>query len=188
MNGTTYYHTNVVPSVGEHWAIWCPDAMPLRTGEKELEHLRQLGKEQITITRKQLGILRQRPGIENESGSKLLAVSSTAWDAFMPQQQHQLRRYCTPLIFQFLSSRKQEAEVSLYAGRVKRETHSLESKAKRNTPMDGYTKWIVIIRADAPTRPGTEHRILQTPDVVPVYQTEAVTERSTIRLKGAAGR
>lgn len=97
-----YYHTNVVLSVGEHWAIWCPDAMPFEPEKKELEHLlRQLGKEQITITRKQLSAFCANVlELENESGSKLLAVSSTAWDAFTPQQQHQLRRYCTPLIFE----------------------------------------------------------------------------------------
>jgi len=76
--------------------------MPFEPEKKELEHLlRQLGKEQITITRKQLSAFCANVlELENESGSKLLAVSSTAWDAFTPQQQHQLRRYCTPLIFE----------------------------------------------------------------------------------------
>ena len=91
-DGRAVYHTNVVMSVGEDFAVVCEDAIE---EEWELIAVRQLlettGHEIISITREQMlafaGNLLQ---VRNTKGEKLIVLSQTALDAFTDQQKQRL--------------------------------------------------------------------------------------------------
>ena len=89
------YHTNVMMSVGDHFAVLCLDSMD---DEKEkqtvVRSLRDNGKEIIAITEAQMhrfaGNMLQ---VENKDGKKILALSETACQSLTIKQIEQLSAY-----------------------------------------------------------------------------------------------
>lgn len=92
--GNLIYHTNVMMSVGERFAIICSEAI---RNEQEriqvIEELKQSGRKVITITLDQMkhmcgNILELR-----RKGSNVIVMSQTAFDNFMPDQKKALARF-----------------------------------------------------------------------------------------------
>lgn len=97
LNGHAVYHTNVVLTVGENFAVFCQEAI-----EEEWEQiavcqlLETTGHEIITINREQMhafaGNMLQ---LINKKGIKYLAMSQTAFDALNTDQKERLSSYST---------------------------------------------------------------------------------------------
>jgi len=94
-NGRHIYHTNIMMSVGENFAVLCEEAID---EEWELIAVRQLlestGHTIITITRDQMhsfaGNLLQ---VKNHKGEKFLIMSQTAYKALRKEQKQMLEAY-----------------------------------------------------------------------------------------------
>ena len=91
-NGNPVYHTNVVMTLGENFAVLCEDAVE---EEWELIAIRHLldssGHEVIRITRDQMhcfaGNMLQ---LKNTKGEKILVMSQTSFDALYEDQKEEL--------------------------------------------------------------------------------------------------
>lgn len=96
--GNPIYHTNVMMSVGEGFAVICLESIEDRQeGMLVLKELKQAGKKIIPITLSQLqhmcgNILELRA-----KEAKIIVMSQTAYDHFTPQQKIQLSLYGTIL-------------------------------------------------------------------------------------------
>jgi hypothetical protein len=99
INGRPVYHTNVVMSLGDDFAVLCEEAID---EEWELIAVRQLldstGKVIIPITREQMhafaGNMLQ---VRNNNGEKFLILSQAAYDSLRKEQKHMLEAYSTLL-------------------------------------------------------------------------------------------
>jgi len=95
--GKPVYHTNVVLSLGDAFAVLCEEAIP---EEWELIAVRQLlestGKAIIPITLDQMhayaGNLLQ---LQNDRGEKFIVMSQSAYEALKPEQRQMLEAYGT---------------------------------------------------------------------------------------------
>lgn len=104
IRGIPVYHTNVVMSIGEHFAVVCLDAMPYPAERQEVEEeLKKSGKEVITIGIEQmqhyLGNMLQLKGTSRfpakpgeEIGSYLF-LSETAFHQLKPEQRIALQKH-----------------------------------------------------------------------------------------------
>jgi len=101
LNGTPVYHTNVVMSVGEKFAVVCFDAFPFPAERQEVEEeLAKSGREIIAISIVQMykfaaNILELRgtpPAIPSKEGS-FTFLSETAFHALRPHQRIALERH-----------------------------------------------------------------------------------------------
>jgi len=87
--GTAIYHTNVLMAVADKYVVICLDAIPSST-EKEMviDTIKESGKQLIEISFDQMnhfaGNMLQ---VENESGDKILVMSSQAWQSLAEEQQ-----------------------------------------------------------------------------------------------------
>ncbi|HEY0978549.1 MAG TPA: arginine deiminase-related protein [Flavobacteriales bacterium] len=98
--GDPVYHTNVVMSIGERFAVVCLDAIPYPGERKEVRmELELAGKDIIPITVEQMHAfvgnllqLRSRPTPQFASASFIL-LSSTAFAALDPGQRQRLEKY-----------------------------------------------------------------------------------------------
>lgn len=98
-NGHMVYHTNVVMTLGENFAVLCEEAIE---EEWELIAVRQLleasGHEVIRITKEQMhafaGNMLQ---VKNKKEEKFLVMSQTAFDSLTTEQKGQLSSYCNLL-------------------------------------------------------------------------------------------
>ena len=98
-NGNPVYHTNVVLTIGENFAVFCQEAI-----DEEWEQiavcqlLEATGHEIITISREQMhafaGNMLQ---LINKKGKKYLALSQTAFDTLDTGQKERLSFYSTLL-------------------------------------------------------------------------------------------
>lgn len=102
------YHTNVVMSIGESFAVVCFDAMPYPAERQEVnEELRKAGKHVIPITLEQMNCfvgnmleLRGNKAItkntltkgDKDSGYRYIFLSETAFGALRPEQRIALER------------------------------------------------------------------------------------------------
>lgn len=90
-SGNAVYHTNVMLSIGEDYAIICSKSVAQSHREHVLDSLK--GKNVIDITFEQLaafcGNVLQ---IQNKDGKKALAMSQSAFDAFTPEQRELLSK------------------------------------------------------------------------------------------------
>lgn len=94
-DGHAIYHTNVVMTVGENFAVICEEAIE---EEWELIAVRQLlettNHEIITITREQMhcfaGNMLQ---VRNKKGKRILILSQTAFDSLNPLQKDKLSSF-----------------------------------------------------------------------------------------------
>lgn len=108
INGHPVYHTNVVMSIGEHFAVVCFDAMPYPADRQEVEEeLAKSGKEIIAISIVQMykyaGNMLEltgvplRPVLSGVEGPKAEAsytfLSETAFHALKPHQRIALERH-----------------------------------------------------------------------------------------------
>jgi hypothetical protein len=97
--GHPVYHTNVVMTLGENFAVLCEEAID---EEWELIAVRQLlestGHSIISITREQMhqfaGNMLQ---LKNKKGEKLLIISQSAFDSLEKEQRQMLEAYATLL-------------------------------------------------------------------------------------------
>ncbi len=94
-NNQPVYHTNVVMSLGEKFAVICEDAI-----EEEWERiavtqlLESTGHILIPITREQMHCFAGNMlEIKNKKGESLIILSTTALDALRPEQQQVLRQF-----------------------------------------------------------------------------------------------
>jgi len=100
------YHTNVVMSIGERFAVVCFDAMPYPAERQEVdEELRRSGKEVIPITLEQMhafvGNMIQLRAVErsskiterSSSDGTFIFLSETAFNALYPEQRLQLQTH-----------------------------------------------------------------------------------------------
>ena len=91
-NGHPVYHTNVVMTLGENFAVLCEEAIE---EEWELIAIRQLldssGHDVIRITKDQMhGFAGNMLQVKNTKGKKFLVMSQTAFDALYNDQKEEL--------------------------------------------------------------------------------------------------
>ncbi len=97
LSGQPIYHTNVVMSIGQHFAVICLDAMPYPAERQELrEELAKAGKAIIPITLEQMhryvgNMLELRGG--REGNVAFVFLSETAFQALRPDQRIALEQY-----------------------------------------------------------------------------------------------
>jgi hypothetical protein len=97
LSGQPIYHTNVVMSIGQHFAVICFDAMPYPAERQELrEELTKAGKAIIPITLDQMhhyvgNMLELRGG--REGSEPFLFLSETAFQALRPDQRIALEQF-----------------------------------------------------------------------------------------------
>ncbi len=90
------YHTNVMMALAENFAIICPDSIDDKKERKNvLDHLKNDGKEIISITEKQMhhfaGNMLQVLGAE---GHKYMVMSTAAFNSLNPKQIAQIENHC----------------------------------------------------------------------------------------------
>ncbi len=99
--GRPLYHTNVMLSIGDRFAVFCPKAIEDDTERIAVAQLLETtGHENIYITPDQLqsfcgNVLQLR----NKEGSSFIAMSQTAFNGFTPAQRERLSLYGTLLPF-----------------------------------------------------------------------------------------
>jgi hypothetical protein len=97
--GKLIYHTNVMMSVAEKYAIVCLDSVsdPIEK-EQLVARLRKDGKQIIEITYQQMfAFCGNVLEIADEKGNSLLAMSERAYQAFTPEQLAIIQQFSTPV-------------------------------------------------------------------------------------------
>lgn len=94
-NGIAIYHTNVVMSIADEYAIICEEAIK---DENELIALRQLlittGHEIVSISEEQLKKFAGNTlQLQNSDGKKILVLSQSAFDSLNDAQKDSLKKY-----------------------------------------------------------------------------------------------
>lgn len=89
------YHTNVMMSIGEHFAVICADMIEDKKERKMvLDNLRESGKELILITEKQVeyfaGNVLELSGADDK---RFVVMSTTAFESLNATQKSQLEKY-----------------------------------------------------------------------------------------------
>ncbi|WP_438968478.1 citrulline utilization hydrolase CtlX [Nonlabens sp.] len=89
------YHTNVMMALGENYAVICLDCIDDKKERKNvLKHLKEDGKEVITITEDQVnsfaGNMMQ---VHNSNGDRLLVMSDQAYNSLTDAQISKLEKY-----------------------------------------------------------------------------------------------
>ncbi|MCB0763681.1 MAG: amidinotransferase [Flavobacteriales bacterium] len=99
------YHTNVVMSIGERFAVACFEAMPFPAERQEVdEELRKAGRQVIPISIAQMhkfvgnmlelrGTLRTNGGGNAGTQEHFIFLSTTAFEALWPEQRQALQQY-----------------------------------------------------------------------------------------------
>jgi hypothetical protein len=98
LTGQPVYHTNVVMSIGERFAVVCLDAMPYPAEREELRTaLQDAGKELIPIGLDQMhryvGNMLQLKGRNATANGFAILLSETAFQALRPDQRLALQRH-----------------------------------------------------------------------------------------------
>ncbi|MNJ31051.1 Amidinotransferase [compost metagenome] len=97
--GVPIYHTNVMMSVGTSLAVACLDSVSVSGERKALEtQLRAVGKDILTLNWEQLeAFAGNMLEVQNRSGTPILVMSRTAWNALSYAQRAQIERHAQPL-------------------------------------------------------------------------------------------
>jgi hypothetical protein len=97
--GNEIYHTNVMMSVGEQFAVVCAEAIAdTASRARVLGRLAADGLEIIEISQQQMaGFAGNVLQLAGRGGERLLALSASAWAAFTPAQRDRLARWAKPL-------------------------------------------------------------------------------------------
>lgn len=94
LNGAPIYHTNVVLSIGEQWALACFEAMPYPAERQELEEeLARSGREIIAFDLPQLYKFVGNALELRGAGGTFILLSETAFHALKPFQRIALERH-----------------------------------------------------------------------------------------------
>lgn len=97
-HGAEIYHTNVMMSVGEQFAVICADAIDERDRDQVLRHLERSGREVIEISQLQLASFAGNVLELAVAGRhNVLAMSRSAHDAFTAPQLARLARLAKPV-------------------------------------------------------------------------------------------
>ena len=93
--GVPVYHTNVLLSVGENFAIYCADVLPRLDERTSLRNeLERSGRELITISGAQMrGFAGNLLALRSVRGQPLIAMSTAAWSCLDPPQRRALERH-----------------------------------------------------------------------------------------------
>ena len=95
LTGQPVYHTNVLMSIGEKFAVVCMDAIPYPVERDDVrDELGRGGKEIITITREQMfGYLANLLQLKNAAGESFIVMSESAYGMLQPEQRMALERH-----------------------------------------------------------------------------------------------
>jgi len=92
--GTPVYHTNVMMSVGKHFAVICAESIrDLQERDRVVRELQRTSKEVITINLEQMGKMCGNILELRAPQGPLIVMSQTAYDHFTPEQRKKLQRY-----------------------------------------------------------------------------------------------
>ncbi len=88
-SGAAIYHTNVMMSIGEQFAVLCADAIASVNQRKAVcERLTATGRELVVIDHAQMGAFAGNIlQLATTDGGRCVAMSARAWAAFTPAQQ-----------------------------------------------------------------------------------------------------
>lgn len=89
------YHTNVMMALGENYAVICLDCIDDKKERKNvLKHLKEDGKEVITITEDQVNAFAgNMMQVHNAAGARLLIMSDQAYQSLNADQIKKLEKY-----------------------------------------------------------------------------------------------
>ncbi len=97
-NDEIIYHTNVVMTLGEGFAIICLDAIKENKDREALQEKLSAKNELIIITREQMhAFCGNCLGLKNNSGDRFIVMSTQAYQAFTEKQKNRMIRYATIL-------------------------------------------------------------------------------------------
>ncbi len=99
-HGVPVYHTNVVMSLGERFAVVCLDAVA-DAGQRSRLHdrLRATRETVLDISITQMhGMCGNILELRSAAGEPLVAMSATAWDAFTHEQRRRLEGLARPVV------------------------------------------------------------------------------------------
>lgn len=95
-DGTAIYHTNVLMSVGDGFAVICAEAIPEAQRDTVLARLAADGLEVVAITLDQMATFAGNMlALENAHGRQVLAMSGRAYACLTPVQCEALSRHAT---------------------------------------------------------------------------------------------
>ena len=93
-DGRPIYHTNVLLSLGTHFAVLCVDAVAPAQRVALIAEIEATGREVITITFDQMGRFAcNLIELSNRDREPVIALSSAALNAFTPDQRRQLESF-----------------------------------------------------------------------------------------------
>ena len=93
-NGNPIYHTNVIMSIGNGFAVICSECIEQGERSEVLSKLRELGLEIIDITYKQLkNFCGNILNVKNNNGESLIVLSASAMWNFEDRQVEVLQKY-----------------------------------------------------------------------------------------------
>jgi len=96
LNNEIIYHTNVVMTLGEGFAIVCLDAIENKSEREELRNRLEAKNELIIISLEQMhSFCGNCLVLRNSTGEKFIVMSTKAYHAFTEQQKNRMIRYAT---------------------------------------------------------------------------------------------
>ncbi|HWP31997.1 MAG TPA: arginine deiminase-related protein [Fimbriimonadales bacterium] len=96
IKGLPIYHTNMLMSVGERYAVVCFDAISEEYRKNIRDELEKLNKEILEVSMEQmLTFCCNISELQNIKGERMLVMSKRAWNGFTDEQIERLERYGT---------------------------------------------------------------------------------------------
>lgn len=94
-NRLPIYHTNVMMCIANHFAIICLDCIDDKKERKNVvEHLKEDGKEIITITEEQVNhFAGNMLEVQDTNGNSITVMSQSAYDSLTPQQRASIEKH-----------------------------------------------------------------------------------------------
>lgn len=94
-NRLPIYHTNVMMCIANHFAVICLDCIDDKKERKNVvEHLKEDGKEIITITEEQVNhFAGNMLEVQDTNGNSITVMSQSAYDSLTPQQRATIEKY-----------------------------------------------------------------------------------------------
>jgi len=97
--GRRIYHTNVMMALGTRFAVICDAAIEDAAERARVRAaLAQTGRDVVAISREQMAKFAGNVLELDTPGGKRLAVSTTAWNAYLPEQRARIAAHAQPLI------------------------------------------------------------------------------------------
>jgi len=99
------YHTNVMMSIGEDFAVFCADALKNTWEQKDIINIiQETGKDIVYISEDQCnhfaGNMLQ---VKNQQGERLLVMSEQAYQSLLPEQIQKIKKY-TDIVYSPLNT------------------------------------------------------------------------------------